>query len=363
MLYEKLIFSMLPSVGDKIGKKILSSVSLEELFLEGSNCLDKVPDMTPRLMRKIKLSIKDKELWKRAENELNFMEKNNVRMTFLTDQDFPMRLKYHDDCPNLLFYKGTLPQNPLRTLAIVGTRKSTDYGAKVMHRFLEDLIPFGVTIVSGLAYGIDTIAHRESLDFKYTNISVLAHGLQMIYPQVNHVLAKRISENGCLLTEFKSSATPERENFPRRNRIVAGLSDAVLVVESAKKGGALITAEIANGYNKDVFSFPGRIDQPLSEGCNYLIRDNKAALITCAKDLVKMMNWEKNKKRGQTSLFVELNAIESQVVDIVRREAVVAFDFLVGEMKIRPGILSGILLELEFKGLLTPMPGNYFRLN
>lgn len=352
---------MLPYIGDKTGKRILSHVKAEEVIEEKGRCLKNIPEIQSRLVVKVREAISN-GLKEKAEREIELMERNEVNMTFFGDEDYPSRLVHQEDSPNCIFYKGELPLNPYRTVAIVGTRKASDYGARIIHRFLEDLKGAGITMISGLAYGIDTIAHRESLNMGYTNIGVLAHGMHMVYPSINQGLAQQIQQHGCIMSEFRFGVKPDRENFPKRNRIVAGLADAVVVVESAEKGGALITADLANGYNKDVFAFPADIYKKYSVGCNQLIRDNKAALITSAEDFLKLMNWDVKKEERQTSLFVELNKEEQAVVNLLRAEQTASFNYILAKEDLKPGQLSGILLELEFKGVVTPLPGNAYRI-
>ena len=282
MLLYQIGLTLLPGVGDVLGKKLVAYCGgVEEVFRQSRKSLEKIPGIGVKLVD----SIVNQKVLFRAEEEIRFIEKYNITPLFYLDKKYPARLKNCDDGPIMLFFKGNADMNVARVVSMVGTRKATDYGKSVCEKIIEDLKAYGILVISGLAYGIDTCAHRAALEQNLMTVAVLGHGLDMIYPYLNRHLAEKMVDQGGLLTEFMSKTKPDRENFPRRNRIIAGLADATIVIEAAKTGGALITAEIANSYSRDVFSVPGRIGDPWSEGCNSLIKTNKAALVQRAADV------------------------------------------------------------------------------
>ena len=295
--------------------------------------------------------------------ELVFIEKHGIRCVVPSDSDYPARLLNCSDAPLVLFSLGNVNYNAARMVAVVGTRKATDYGRKMCHTFIKELKQYcpDVTIISGLAYGIDIESHKAALEAGCSTIAVLGHGLDMIYPPVHRSTAKEILSDGGLVTEYMSRTVPIGHNFVKRNRIIAGLADAVVVVESAAKGGSLITAEIAESYNRDCFAFPGSVGDPYSVGCNELIRDNRASLITSAIDFVNAMNW--NEKVGksvpvQKEFFPELTDEEKAVYERVRVKAHgVHLNTLITELNIPYPRLSSILFNLEIKGLVKQLPG------
>ena len=295
--------------------------------------------------------------------ELEFIERHGIRCVTPADPDYPARLMDCNDAPLVLFSLGNVNYNATRMVAIVGTRKATDYGRKMCHTFIKELHQLcpDVTIVSGLAYGIDIESHRAALEEGLPTIAVLAHGLDMIYPSCHRSTAKEMLTDGGLTTEFMSRTVPLGHNFVRRNRIIAGMSDVVVVVESAAKSGSLVTAEIAQSYGRECFAFPGSVGDPYSVGCNELIRDNRAGLITSAFDLVNAMNWndQKRKEVVQKELFPDLTEQEKLVYDRVRLKAQgVYISTLISELNIPYPKLSTILFSLEMKGLLKQTPGS-----
>jgi DNA processing protein len=300
-----------------------------------------------------------------CEKEIAFLEKYSVRPLFFTSEDYPKRLQHCYDSPALLFYKGDTSLNPEKAVAIVGTRNHSDYGKWVCEKLIEELKPHGVLVISGLAFGIDTIAHKTALRQAMKTIGVLAHGLHGIYPVQNKSLAKQMTQAGGLLTEFFSDTEPEKMFFPRRNRIVAGLSDAVVVIETKEKGGSMITAELANSYNRDVFAIPGRCNDTRSEGCHYLIRSNKAALITGADDLLNMMNWLPVLKppiKKQRELFIELSPEEHSIISLLREKEQVHIDELYLHSGLSSSATAATLLQLEMNGIVACMPGKVYKL-
>ena len=299
-----------------------------------------------------------------SEEEIAFIEKYKITPLFISDKNYPQRLLNCYDCPTLLFYRGTADLNTSKIISIVGTRSNSDYGKNICEKLIEDLSGENILVVSGLAFGIDTIAHKAALKNNLQTAGVLAHGLDRIYPTQNKNLAKQMVEHGGLLTEFLSHSTPDKQNFPKRNRIVAGMSDAVIVIETGKKGGSLITAELGNNYNKDVFAVPGRIGDTKSEGCNYLIKNNKAALINGADDLLEMMNWTDTKPRvkKQRELFIELSPDEKIVVDILNQQENIHIDELYFKSGLSSSAAAAALLMLEMQGVITSMPGKIYKI-
>ena len=295
--------------------------------------------------------------------ELEFIEKHGIRCVTPADSDYPARLLDCHDAPLVLFSLGNVNYNATRTVGIVGTRKATDYGRRMCHTFIKELHELcpDITIVSGLAYGIDIESHKAALEAGFPTIGVLAHGLDMIYPQAHRPVAKQMLSDGGLVTEFMSRTIPLGPNFVRRNRIIAGLSDAVVVVESAAKSGSLITAEIAASYNRECFAFPGSVGDPYSVGCNELIRDNKASLITCAFDMVNAMSWNDHHKgmAVQKELFPDLTDEEDKVYQRIRLKVQgVHISTLMTELNIPYPRLSTILFNLEMKALIQQSPGS-----
>ena len=304
---------------------------------------------------------------KKAEKELTFIEKNEIEVIHYTDARYPKRLKNCGDSPILLYAKGKMELNPPKIVSIVGTRNATDYGKGLCKMLIEELQQYNVLIVSGLALGIDVAAHRECLKVDMPTIGVLGHGLDRLYPNQNRATAEKMLENGGLLTEYPSGTAPDRENFPQRNRIVAGIADATVVIEASVKGGALITAEIANSYNRDVFAFPGRVGDEFSEGCNFLIRNNKAHLLTCVADLAFSLGWEKDdnaKPVEQFTLALDLTKDEQLIFDILREhKAPLAIDELTIKANLPMSMLAMNLLNMEMQGYIRSLPGKTYKIS
>jgi DNA processing protein len=310
-------------------------------------------------------SIKEFNNFKLAEAEINFIEKYKIKPLFITDKDYPKRLLNCYDSPVILYFKGNADLNTSKIIAIVGTRSNNEYGKTVCEKIINDLANQNILIVSGLAFGIDSIAHKSALKNNLKTIGILAHGLDRIYPNQNKLLARQMIENGGLLTDFKSGTNPDKQNFPKRNRIVAGISDAVLIIESGLKGGSLITAELANGYNKDVFAIPGRISDAKNEGCNYLIKNNKAALITCADDLLENLGWKEHKTisaKKQRELFIELTADEKIILTILQQQPQVHIDEVYIKSGLNSSAVASALLTLEMQGIVNSLPGKIYKL-
>ena len=312
-------------------------------------------------------SIKSFTDFSHAEEEIKFLEKFKIQSLFINDKNYPQRLLNCYDSPTLLFYKGTADLNASKTISIVGTRTHTDYSKKITDKLVEELSAQNVLIISGMAYGVDALAHKAAVKNNLPTVGVLAHGLDQIYPAEHSNLAKDMLKNdGGLLTEFRSKTKPDKHNFPTRNRIVAGMSDATIVIESGIKGGSMVTAELANGYNKDVFAFPGKVTDSKSAGCNYLIKSNKAMLLTDAQELIEIMGWEERKKksevRSQKEIFIELSKDEKIIIDILNEKETVHID----EINLRSGLsssaIAAAILNLELQNLVAGLPGKMYKL-
>ena len=342
--------------------------SAQMLFEHRNDIGDILKDCSPRLME----ALKDwDEPMRRAEAELRFMEEHRVRAITLNSDDYPQRLTECPDAPIILYYSGNADLNQAKVISIVGTRQITVYGQDLIRRFISELKKFcpQALIVSGLAYGVDINAHRQALENGYETVGVLAHGLDQIYPYRHRDTAAEMLNHGGLLTEFMSQTNADKPNFVRRNRIVAGMAGAVILVESAAKGGGLITAEIAQSYDRSVFAFPGNVGQPFSEGCNNLIRDNGAALISNAQDFVKAMGWmdESLRQRAnadgiERNLFPELTPEEQQVVDLLQQTNDLQLNIITVKTGIPIGRLTALLFQLEMKGMVRPMAGGMYHL-
>jgi len=322
-LHHQIGLTFLKNIGPTLAKMLVSYFGDAESVFKASNAkLLKVPGIGEKTIAQLNFS----EALTKAEAELKFIDKNGIDVIFYSDNNYPKRLRNCNDSPVLLYTKGNADLNSQHIISIVGTRNATEYGKQLCKQLIEELQQYNVLIVSGLALGIDVAAHKESLKLNVPTVGVLAHGLDRIYPNQNRLIAEKMLENGGLLSEYPSGTVPDRENFPQRNRIVAGIADATVVVEASIKGGALITAEIANSYNRDVFAFPGRVGDDFSEGCNFLIRNNKAALLTCAADLAYSLGWEANNSIQpaieQFVLPIDLSSDERLIYDILQQHKI-----------------------------------------
>ncbi len=363
LLYQ-LALTEVPNVG-WVQAKILAQHfgEAEKIFKAKQPTLEKIEGIGTIRAK----SIKDFHDFSDAEDEIKFIEKFKIKPLFITDNEYPQRLLNCYDSPTLLFYKGTADLNTSKIIAIVGTRTHTDYSKKITDKFIQELSSQNILIVSGMAFGVDAIAHRASVKNNLQTIGVLGHGLDQIYPPDHAGLAKDIlKHDGGLLTEFRSKTKPDKHNFPTRNRIVAGMSDATVVIESGIKGGSMVTAELANGYNKDVFAFPGKVTDSKSAGCNYLIKSNKAMLLTDAQELIEVMGWEAKKikgKKSQKEIFIELSKDEKIIIDILNEKETVHID----EINLRSGLSSSAIavaiLNLELQNVVNGLPGKMYKLN
>lgn len=360
--------TLIGGVGTINAKKLLAYCgSFEAIFNKSKVKLALIPGIGEYISHSITQAIKDGEVIKRAEEELVFIEKNEITTFLITDKNYPLNLKQCEDSPIVLYGKGNINFDNHKTIAIVGTRKITSRGKDFCSKLIEDLKEHNPLVISGMAYGVDICAHKKCVDMDISTIGVLAHGLDRLYPEIHRDTAKKMLGTGGLLTEFMSGTNPDRENFPKRNRIIAGLSDVTIVIESAKKGGSLITAEIANSYNRDVFAVPGRVTDQYSEGCNYLIKINKAHLLNSVADIVYLMNWELHSKSKpktvQKQLFLDLPENEQVIYDCFSAEKSISLDELSAKTNLSTSVLSVGLLHLEFKGLVKALPGSSFKLS
>lgn len=361
-LIHKIGLTLIKSVGHIHAKKLLDHFgSAEAIFKAKKKHLMAVNGIGPVISQLILSTVALTE----AEEQLCFIEKHRIQVLFYTDPNYPQRLKQCNDAPVLLYYKGSADLNHPRIISIVGTRRATSYGRELCRQLAEILAPYDVIIVSGLAYGIDVTSHKESLQHNIPTVGVMAHGLDRIYPAAHTPLAKKMVLNGGLLTEFLPGTIPDKENFPKRNRIIAGIADATVVVEATAKGGALITADLANSYNKDVYAFPGRTNDLYSEGCNFLIKTHRAALINHAKDLLYYLGWDNilpDRTTLQVQLAINLTKEEQKIVDLLKdvRLSVDQLSLLSGFNQSK---LAMHLLNLEMQGILVGLPGKVYRLN
>lgn len=356
--------TLIDGIGDVLAKNLLAYCgSAKQIFNANKSQLEKIPGIGSYTANSI---FQSKSVLLRAEKEVEYVSKNNIQTFFYTDINYPSRLKNCYDSPILLYYKGNANLNTEKIVSVVGTRTPSEYGKITIQKFIQDLSDSGCLIISGLAYGIDITAHKISLDNNLQTVGVLAHGLDRIYPSTHSQVAAKMIEQGGLLTEFMSETNPDKENFPKRNRIVAGLCDALVVIESKREGGSLITATIANAYNKDVFAFPGKVGEPLSEGCNGLIKTHKANLIESVADLFYVMNWnekKKPKKSNQIPLTLNLSSDEQLIVETLTNQKQLHIDELCYATNFSASKISGCLLQLEFSNVVKSLPGKLYALN
>jgi DNA processing protein len=361
-LKHKIALSLIPRIGDINARKLVSYFgSVEAIFNESHRNLVKIPGIGSGLAS----YISDKSYLKLAEDESEYVTRHNIRTYFYLDNDYPFRLRQCDDSPVVFYFRGKSDLNSPKILSVVGTRNATTRGRELCKSIIGNLSHShpDLIIISGLAYGIDITAHKAALSNNLQTIGVLGHGFKTIYPSIHRPTAEAILKTGGLLTDFISDTLPERNNFLKRNRIIAGLSDAILVIESGIKGGALVTAEMANSYNRDVFAVPGRPDDQWSAGCNDLIKSNKAALVESAEDIENFLNWQSEKAKPplQKTLFSELNESEQKIYELINKEGELTIDHICRYLDIPINKLSSQLLQMEFKGMIKCYPGNVYR--
>lgn len=363
----RLALIQIPGIGDLFAKLLTEYFKgAKHLFASSRSELSSIPGVGSFLLGNLTSKKIRDQVFSRAEQELIFTEKQGIKILFYDDETYPEKLRGIDDSPYILFYKGVDVLKTSKILAVVGTRKATGYGEDVTEKIMEDLKDEGLLIVSGLAYGIDTFAHKFSVEKGIPTVGVLAHGLDRIYPHKNKRLADKMIETGGLLTEFFSGTNPDRENFPKRNRIVAGIADATVVIEATVKGGALITARIANSYSRDVLAVPGRSIDVYSAGCNWVIKNEQAGLIESGTDILKALNWTDepdvfdNKK--QLELFVDLSNEERAVLEVLKYAGTANKERLAVQLNQKLSVLSGTLFNMEMNGVIKALPGNNYQL-
>jgi DNA processing protein len=363
LLYQ-IALTFIPNIGPVQAKILLQHCEAEEIFHAKKSFLEKIEGIGPVKAASV-TSFRD---FSKAEEEMKFIEKYKIKPLFISDPAYPKRLLNCYDSPTLLYYKGEADLNLSRIVAVIGTRSHTEYAKQVTEKLVKELADEQVMVVSGLAYGVDAIGHKSAIKNNIPTVGVLAHGLDQIYPADHAGLARdMIKHGGGLLTEFRSHTKPDKHNFPTRNRIVAGMCDATIVIETGIKGGSMITAEMANSYNKDVFAIPGKITDTKSAGCNYLIKSNKAVLLTDTDELLQLMGWKdtgqhKKGKRSQREIFIELSADEKIIIDILKEKESVHID----EINIRSGLSSSAvaaaILNLELQNVILSLPGKLYKI-
>lgn len=361
-LQYQIALSLIPGIGPVNAKTLIAYVgSIEGIFSEKASSLKKIPGIGGVTAK----SIVTQNVLSLAEEEIANIEKHQIQTFFYLDDDYPYRLKRCADAPLVLFSKGNLNLNKRQMVAIVGTRNATTYGKECCQKLIDAMAErSGYCVVSGLAYGIDIAAHKACIRAGVPTVGVVAHGLEQVYPKLHKSTAERMLGDGGLVSDFICESSIDPKNFVKRNRIIAGLCDATIVVESAEKGGSLVTADIADSYNRDVFVFPGRATDPYSKGCNKLIRENKANLIESLDDLEYFMSWqpEVDKSRKiQRQLFVELSPVEEKVVEVLKTGEQ-NIDQLCQQCQLPTSKVSSLLLELEFKGMVLSLPGKMYKL-
>ncbi|MEO0060365.1 MAG: hypothetical protein RLZZ312_2012 [Bacteroidota bacterium] len=358
-LYYVLALLKVEGIGDIMAKKLLlHCVSAKNVFDAKPIQLSKIDGVGAVLIK----NLKDKTVFEAAAKELQFIKKNEIKVLYYQNDDYPEKLKHCIDGPVLLFSAGNIDLSNRKIISIVGTRQISAYGTEFCKKLIADLAPLNPIIVSGFAYGVDIAAHQAAVDNNLQTIGVVAHGLNQIYPKVHTKYVAKIEKNGGFLTEFWSNSSPEKENFVRRNRIVAGMSEATIVIESADRGGSLITANLANDYNRDVFAVPGRTSDKMSQGCNNLIKTQKANLLTSAADIIYMLNWdlETKTKPIQKQLFIELDFEEQLIYDFLNQNGKELLDIIALKCDLPIYKISGMLLNMELKGVIRPLPGKLF---
>jgi DNA processing protein len=361
MLHE-IALTFVKGVGDITVKTLLSYCgSAEGVFKSTKKSLEKIPGIGSKTAD----SIVSLDAFDRAEEELTFIDKYKIKPLFYLNDDYPKRLKNCIDSPTILYFKGNTDLNNQKVISIVGTRNATAYGRQICEKLIDGLKQHNLLVSSGLAYGIDIAAHKAALQLGVDTVGVLGHGLDRIYPSLHRSVAEKMLSQGGLLTEFPSKTNPDRQNFPKRNRIIAGIADATIVIEAAIRGGALITAEIANSYNKDVFAIPGRLED-VSEGCNFLIKTNRAHLLSKPEDIEYIMGWfsqSKNVVKEAPKIFNDLSIDEQKILEIIKDNTTIAIDDLQAKLEMTQSKLAMLLLNLEMQSIIISLPGKVYRLD
>ena len=359
-LLHTLALLKVEGIGDVVAKKLITHCgSAQNVFQSKKKALLSIDGVGEILFKKLQ----EKNVFQLAENELRFIEKENISYSYFQDENYPERLKHCIDGPVILFECVTSDLQNRKLINIVGTRQITPYGIEFTKKLITDLAPLNPVIVSGFAYGVDIVAHQTAMEHNLQTIGVLAHGLNQIYPKNHKKYMAKMEQNGGFMTEFWSTSNPERENFVKRNRIVAGMCEATIVIESAEKGGSLITANLANDYNRDVFAVPGRISDKYSQGCNNLIKTQRAHLLNSAADLIYILNWDLGQKVSkpiQKQLFVSLTEEEQKIYDYLQTKEKELMDVIALDCDFPIFKISSLLLNMELKGVIRPLPGKLF---
>jgi DNA processing protein len=358
-LYQVAI-SLVPGIGNLLARQLISYCgSAREVFSASKKTLTQIPGIG----HKTASSIQNKSVLLKAEEVISRCEKDNIRIFHFTDEKYPKRLKQLYDAPVILYYKGNADMNPTKAVSIVGTRRITTYGKRITEQIVSDLKNHNTTIISGLAYGVDHLAHTQALKIGLPTIGVIAGGLNNIYPSLHVKTANRMLKQGGIIAENEPDIIPETHFFPERNRIIAGLSDTVIIVEAAKKGGALITAEFANNYNREVFAVPGQIGQYYSTGCNNLIKSHKASIYTGISDIEYILNWEPVNKKAEPDINAasDLSIPEKKIIAVLQQNLEgILIDDLSWKSQIPLNQIASHLLNLEFRGYVKALPGKKF---
>ncbi len=358
-LLHILALQRIEGVGDIMAKKLISHCgSATEVFNTKSKHLAQIDGVGSVLLH----NLQNKSVFEKAAHELKYIQNNAIQYSYFQEEHYPERLKHCIDGPVLLFHSGNINLKKQKIISIVGTRQITSYGIDFCKKLIHDLAPLNPVIVSGFAYGVDIVAHQAAIEENLQTVAVVAHGLNQVYPPVHKKYVSKLELNGGMMTEFWSTSNPDKENFVRRNRIVAGISEATIVIESAEKGGSLITANLANDYNRDVFAVPGRVTDKYSQGCNQLIKIQKANVLTDASDLIYMLNWdlETPSKPIQKQLFVDMTADEEKIYDFLTINGKELLDIIALECEFPIFKMASLLLNMELKGIIRPLPGKVF---
>ena len=358
-LFSLLALQKVELVGDVVAKKLLNHFeNPSDVFTAKAQLLTSIDGIGAGLVK----NLKDKSVFEKAEAEVKFIQENDIDVHFYKENSYPDKLKHCFDAPILLFSAGNINLKQTKIISIVGTRQVTSHGVEFCRNLIAEIAPLNPIIVSGFAYGVDIVAHQAAMENDLQTIGVLAHGLNQMYPASHKKYCKKMEEKGGFMTEFWSSSNPDKENFVKRNRIVAGMTEATIVIESAERGGSLITAMLANDYNRDVFAVPGRTTDKFSTGCNNLIKTQKANLLTSAADLIYMLNWDiaASTKAVQKQLFVDLPPDEQIIYDYLLQKGKELMDTIALDCGFPIYVLSGMLLNMELKGVIRPLPGKLF---
>ncbi len=352
----KLAFNFLPKIGAVNTRNLISYCGgVREVFKAKKSTLLKIPGIGEKKV----FEILNSDALIKAEEEFKVLNKEGIQFHFYLDDGYPSRLKHFQDAPVVLYYQGNFNFEHQRTVAIVGTRKPSHYGINQCEQLIADLKVFDVQIISGLAYGVDTTSHRKCLDENIETVAVLGSGLGKVYPATNYSLSRKMLQRGGIISEFPIYTKPDRENFPKRNRIISALSDVIVVIESAIKGGSMITALYANDQNKDVFAVPGKNSDEMSAGCNFLIKTNQAHLLNSAKDIAYIMRWDQKTAAKQLELQINLDNKEEKLIDILKQSAE-SIDILMYKSGLKLSEVTSTLLNLEFKGIVKSLPGKKY---